>query len=330
MNAPDQQRPRVSLAHVADEFGLHGLAAVRFHKGAVGAWQVSAGGELFSMKVLSLNAPAWELDLLPGKLEFELAALAAGVDAVEPLWPRAPSIAFATEIEGYYVWLHRWFEADPNVDPPTPMSSWLGGTLALLHGLAATDADLSHDIGLHPIADWSQWITDAETKQLPWAPTAATWLPAIERAMSLVRDGFERLADTRRVSHRDVNPPNVLVGPGGIRLCDFGYVGPVIPWLEVVGTALSFDDPGVIPAYLAAGGRSGPMSAEALSGWFGSKLMWLAFNVWLSLGHRDVPEERRREATEVVPSLGADLLRSLDDVEVVLSRVFYRQADVYS
>ncbi len=98
-------------------------------------------------------------------------------------------------------------------------------------------------------------------------------------------------------------------------LCDFGYTGPDIAWLETVSTAASFEAPDLLAAYLDAGGRIGPTSAVALARVVGSAANWLAFSMWLSLGHRDATEEQRREATDRVPGICREVIDRVTDQE---------------
>jgi len=133
-------------------------------------------------------------------------------------------------------------------------------------------------------------------------------LHVIPAATVLITSALADPALPRCLTHRDVNPPNVLHAEHGPVLCDFGYTGPDVAWLEAVSTAASFDAPAVVPAYLAAGGRVGPTTRVALARAVGSAANWLAFNMWLSLGHRDVDTAQRGAATAKVPGICRELI----------------------
>jgi hypothetical protein len=114
----------------------------------------------------------------------------------------------------------------------------------------------------------------------------------------------------------------------GPYLTDFDAAGPDSAWLEANSTALELafvdrDDPGrgvvreVLGAYLHAGGRRGPHRGSlAIGRWAGSKLMWVAFNMWRSLGHRPTTPTEREEADRIaLEELGdlADLAAHLQE-----------------
>ena len=97
---------------------------------------------------------------------------------------------------------------------------------------------LARAYGSYPKSSWQRWIEDADRAGLSWASNVAASLPVIEEATKLSQSALDLNLPVVR-SHRDLNPPNVLHTPRGFRLCDFGYAGPAIAWLEVVDAALA-------------------------------------------------------------------------------------------
>jgi Phosphotransferase enzyme family len=229
-------------------------------------------------------------------------------------------------VDNQLVVLHRWAEALPYDTSAVP-SSWLGSTVAKLHqlwpGPTPDDDELRRAYGVHPPMRWREWIAEAERAGLPWGPIAADALPAVAEATKLSVAGL-RLKLPRCVTHRDLNPPNVLKTADGPLLCDFGYAGPDVAWLEAVDAALACTSAPaeMIESYYSAGGLPGPRVTEALARTTGATLMWLAFSMWLSLGHRSAAEERRAVATSAIPDIVRGLVFDLDSLDATAARVF--------
>lgn len=300
----------VDLEAVRAAFGLpQSLEVVSYHHGASGTWRLKSGSvDTFAVKVTA-KLDDWTRTQHIRQGQLEQAAPNAGVAMPEVVAPLFTTVGLSAEVDGQLVGVHRWVDTLPggkHVDPEA-LRRWLGGTLALLHQLIPLgrheDAELAQAYGVHPMEDWTEWVEDAHRRELAWAPLGSELLDVIPAATALVQNALADHTIPRCLTHRDVNPPNVLHTQDGPALSDFSYAGPDVAWLEAVSTAASFDAPMVLPAYLEAGGRTGPMGTAALARAVGSAANWLAFNMWLSLGHRDVDESRRREATLRLPSI---------------------------
>ncbi len=79
-----------------------------------------------------------------------------------------------------------------------------------------------------------------------------------------------------------------------------------------------------IEAYRRAGGAAGPETTDALARGTGSSMNFLAFNMWLSLGHRPVSEEKREEATARIPDLARNLSTQVESWESTRRLLFGR------
>lgn len=308
-------RVPVDLGAVQVAFGLpHCLEVVSYHHGASGVWRLRSGsGEGFALKVTGLPNEWWRTQLVR-QAQLEEAASLAGLAMPEVVAPLSAALGLSAEVDGVLVEVHRWVDSLPNEGQVAPevLHRWLGETLVVLHSLIPAGQDVAADLdqayAVHPMADWSTWVEDAHRQKLAWAPLGTELLGAIPAVTALVQSGLADSTLARCLTHRDINPPNVLHTHDGPVLCDFGYAGPDVAWLEAVSAAASFEAPEVLSAYIGAGGQVGPTGPEALAGAVGSAANWLAFNMWLSLGHRDVSDEERRRATARIPSICIDVI----------------------
>lgn len=304
----------VDLAAVRVAFGLpRPLEVVSHHPGASGTWRLrSAGVDGFAMKVVTALDDRTRTQVVR-QGELELASSAAGIAVPEVVAPLSPALGLCADVDSQLVEVHRWVDTlpgDAHVDPRA-LHRWLGQTLALLHGLIPLDREddeLAHAYTVYPVADWTEWVHEAHRLGLPWGHLGSDLLDVVPAATALVRSARADATLSRCLTHRDVNPSNVLHTEDGPVICDFGSAGPDFAWLEAVSTAASFGAPDVLLAYVDAGGRVGPTNAVALARAVGSAANWLAFNMWLSLGHRDTTEEQRREATDRVPGICREVI----------------------
>lgn len=310
----------VDLGALQAAFGLpRQPEVVSHHHGAEGVWRVRSTGVDFAFKVKGQVDDDWTRTQAVNQSRLELAALKAGVPMPEVVEPRSAAFGLCAEIAGFLVELHRWVEPLPDgrQTEPAALHQWLGATLSLLHTLIPLDGDddLARAYAIHPVADWADWIDDAKQKGLPWVPCGVDFLEVVPQATEIIRAGLADPTLPRCLTHRDVNPSNVLHTADGPLLCDFAYAGPDVGWLEAVSTAASFDAPDVLASYLASGGHRGPTTTAALAGAVGSAANWLAFNMWLSLGHRDVGDEVRLQATDRVAGICRDVIDRVADPE---------------
>jgi hypothetical protein len=325
----------VSLAAVSAAFALPAdLDVVAFHRGAIGAWRLrSAGsGEEWSLKVLPETSPGYRLAPVRTGGALERRALAAGIAIAPPVKPVGPAVGLAARVDDHLAWMHRWIDGPP-VDaesPPTGLGEWLGTIVAALHALCPADRSEEEDIaqayGLHPRGEWQSWFDEAEDADLPWTALGPSAMPPIAEASALVRAALALVDLGRAISHRDINPVNVLLGPDGPTLIDFSYSGIEVPWLEIVDASHAFGQrgPETLEAYRRAGGAPGPEITEALARDSGATLNYLAYTMWVSLGHRPITEEQQLEATERVPELVANLTRQVESLEVKRLLLFGR------
>lgn len=261
-------------------------------------------------------AAAWEV---------ELAAIAAGVAAPEPVAaPGGGPVAGIGRGGGpdACVRVHSWAPGTPAGSGPVAagVARWAGGLLARLHGMGLRPRDR----GVFPVPDatvageWPRLADAAARAGAPWAAALCAAGPGAETIARLVRSGGHRPAE-EVMSHADVDQKNVLLGPSGPLLCDWDVASPVVPRRELADVALSlagWREPAiartVVAAYGAAGGDVPRFVPEDLGAPLATSLDWIALNAECALGIRPAPPERRRLAGELLPGLLAELPRHVD------------------
>lgn len=321
----------ITLSALRSAFGLAGsLDFVSFHAGTSGAWRIAGQANVdIAVKALPAESPDYQLEQLRVTADLERRALAAGLPIVPPVEPAEPGIGLAARTGEWLVWAHRWIESAAPVEP-IAMHHWVGETTARLHALWPTlrsqEDVLAQHYGIHDQQDWQGWIDDAYRANLTWTTDVSVAMPALREASRLVRAALRHPDLARCISHRDLKPCNVISGDDGPLLGDFDSSGMEAPWLELVDAAQAFGqpDPVTIEAYRRAGGAPGPETIEALARGTGVTMNFLAFSMWLSLGHRRVREDQRAAATDRIPELAVRLSTQVESLETTRRRLFGR------
>ncbi|RPE27754.1 aminoglycoside phosphotransferase family protein [Kitasatospora cineracea] len=267
------------------------------------------------------------------------AARAAGIAMPPPVPPPAPAVGYwhrpapdAPEVVRVSGWLDGHDLRGPGAGPEAPAAAgWVGRTLARI---ARLDTGGGTPEPPHPLAEWQQWVAEAEAGGLPVAAPARALLPAVADATALVADA-QRTAPAAVLVHGDTSRANVLRTPDGYALIDWETARLEVPWWEAVDVALRFatpsngptvaPDPGTVrpllTAYLDAGGPPGPADPTAFAGLLRSQLAFTAWCLWLALGHRAATPEQRAFGLRQVTATARDLprvLRSLADWTALL------------
>lgn len=244
--------------------------------------------------VKRLDCAGWRDDLARA-MDVERRAGAAGIALPRPLVPVSPTFGYAADVDGWgtvraYEWVEgRALAADDDV------GEWLGTTLARLHAVERRTAvpDPSW-YGLYPEQEWRSWLAAGLARGLAWAPALRRYLPDVLAASAWIRATFRDAGD-HVLTHRDVEPWNVLVTPGGPVLVDWDTAGPDSAGLEVVHAAFDLaqhdrTEPDgrvfrtVLAAYRAAGGGPPPTGRGALARRLGLHLERLAERLRITLG----------------------------------------------
>ncbi|MBO7745705.1 phosphotransferase [Paenibacillus sp. MWE-103] len=189
----------------------------------------------------------------------------------------------------------------------------IGGILAEIHRMDVSGFDLpGEQAPVEPPApaDWLGLLAKGLDGGCAWAPRLQELAERLYAWEALANRSAAALASEAVVSHRDLDPKNVMWHQGRPVLIDWEAAGLIHPLLDTAETALYWaeDAAGSIDrdklgAFLSgyAGGGGLPRHAEwrpVLEHGFLGKLDWLAYNLERSVGIGTAAADERRIGTE--------------------------------
>ncbi|GAA2633255.1 hypothetical protein GCM10010399_77090 [Dactylosporangium fulvum] len=244
--------------------------------------------------VKQVDARDWRDDFALA-MDFERRVLEAGISMARPL---APAVGFAVEAaDGGLLRAYEWVDGRALADTDE-VADWLGGTLARLHGIERTGRAGPEWYRLNDEQQWHAWLVEGERQRRLWAPVLRRHLPDVLAAAAWVERGFDGAAD-HVMTHRDVEPWNVLMTGAGPVLVDWDGAGPDSARLEVVHAAIVFAQRGrpgpdgaavrrTVRAYAEHGGTAPPADPDVLVRRVGLRLGRLAGRLRMSLGQQPI------------------------------------------
>ncbi|MFC7484890.1 aminoglycoside phosphotransferase family protein [Luedemannella flava] len=285
------------------------------------------------------SSPTWVLDTVDGRVlvkqvevagreaeviraaRFEARVGAGGVDVPRPVPPAGEAVGYATYVAGFgWARAYEWLDGRDLRDDDE-VAGWLGATLAAVHAVEPVDAPERVAYGIHPAERWHAWLAAGERLARPWAPTLRAGLPAILDISAWVAAALDRAGDYV-LTHRDVEPWNVMITSSGPVLFDWDPAGPDSAGLEACHAAFAFATRAghdwaalraTLTAYAAAGGVV-PADPDLLARRVGMRINRLAWRLSMStgaqpLGPNDLAtvDARAREQVEQLPGFAADL-----------------------
>ncbi|MFC4498329.1 MULTISPECIES: phosphotransferase enzyme family protein [Streptomyces] len=283
-------------------------------RGALGQiWKLSGSDSAWAVKELIFSRDEPVVDQ-----EAALRDTAEGLGVSAPrLMPNrtgAHVSRLPAALGGSYLKLYDWVDGTP-ADPSDPeLLDWCGRTLALLHraGEGASEPPVAWYEECYPRADWTELHERVRRAGLPWAEELgrciAVPLPELTRSVTP--------SDPRDlvVSHRDVQPQNVLLGPAGPVLLDWDNAGPVSAERELAyvvyvwsgGNSFRAESARrLVRGYLAAGGRAALHDLGAFSLLFVTALNYVYVQADCAADPNATPEQREFASGQVVATLRA-------------------------
>ncbi len=308
---------------IADAFGLgrptSGLAAHSYS--SLPTWRLDTVSGRVLVKRVSCDGWRDELDRAMG---FEQAALTAGIAMPRPIQPVAAIFGCVAVVEGWgQVRAYEWVDGRPLTDADD-VAEWLGATLALLHRIETLDCAQPQWYGLHSEQQWRAWLAEGIKQRRAWAPVLQRRLADVLIATAWIGQAFQAAGDYV-MTHRDVEPWNVLMTAEGPVLVDWDTAGPDSAGLETAQAAVVFAGHGragpnadavqrTVASYEQHGGRLALRGRDALARRAGMRLNRLSERLRISLGQQapgstDLAqvEARAGEQLEELPRFVDDL-----------------------
>jgi hypothetical protein len=299
------------------------------------AWRLVCDSGAYFVKRVRADEPEWWRLYAERAMAYEQRALAAGIDMPRPIEPKTPVFGYIASIDDEgpiraYEWMDmRELERDDD------LATWLGRTLAELHAIEPSgrrdDKDDAfgkwdtEEYGIRPVEDWRAWFEEARTKQPELAPIGFANLDVISRANAYVEESL-RHVDDLVITHKDVEPWNLVITPSGPCLIDWDWIGRDSAWLVTAWSAVAYGahkDPqeepdrgrtgAVLRAYLDAGGAVACGPPWSMGRRVGLRLTRLAYHLWTALGHRPVHKIDLEEARDRAIDGLSGLAKLLDD-----------------
>ena len=314
---------RDTAGFIAETYGLGSGAwgMVPVTRGALGRiWKLSGGGGSWAVKELLFGCDAEQV-----RREAELRQAAERLGIASPRLFANRHGAYVSQLAasagGSSVKLYDWIEGT-EADPSDPdILEWFGRTMALLHtageGANGTPSpwyeQCPHDAG------WKDLHTRVRQDGLPWAHALGRFIdtPAAEMTYWVTPSDPGDLV----VSHLDLRPQNVLVGPDGPVLLDWDNAGTASAEREFAravyvwsgGNDVNTDAARRLArAYRSAGGRAAVKGPQSFSMLFATALNYIHVQAECAVDPAVTAAQRAFAGDQVVASL-----RDLPDLAAV-------------
>lgn len=286
----------VDAGQLSTAFGLpvRGATVERWSHSDFLTRRLTTASGTFLVKELATAADPFPRERFERAMTLERLAIAAGIRTPVPLTPAAPEFAWCARIPGHgWFRAHAWLEHRP-VAETDDLAVWLGGTMATLHRLLPDNegVDLAA-VGIHPAANWRDWVAEVED-------TGRAWSGLARRRLGYIDDLTKRLSalysrPDQVVTHGDFEPNNVLITAAGPALIDWDIVRTYPPALHAARVALRFGHGhndrivAILDAYRSAGGQLDGLGDELFFSRVGHQLASLGILIDVLLGRRQPP-----------------------------------------
>lgn len=299
------------------------LVPVR-RRGQVQAWRIETGSGPVLVKRFWVEPELPWRDQLELALEVEQLAVRAGIDTPRPIDPVRPQFGTVARLDG-----HGLFRAFPFVEHRAlhddDIADWIGTTLARTHQLRRLESRPEPNwwyCQYPPVApeQWQIWLEKGEAEGSSWASALRVHHDLVVDLATQVVETFDA-SPPHVLSHRDVEPWNVLVTPHNQapQLIDWDAAGPESASLEAAYVFTVFarrrggdPDPEQVrrahAAYVAAGGEPLVARARLLDRLIGIELAKLAGAIGKFFGTRE-GDDRTRDRLERLPTTVANVRR---------------------
>ncbi|WNM36264.1 phosphotransferase [Streptomyces sp. Li-HN-5-11] len=273
-----------------------GFMAETYALGA-GPWTMApvTRGALGQIWKLSGNGSSWAVkELLFGCDEEQVHREAALRQAAENVGIASPRLipnrhgTYVSQLtpssDGSYAKLYDWIDGTEADASDPDVLDWFGRTMALLHtaGEGARETPNSWYERCPEDADWEDLYKKVRQAGLPWSDALGRFIET--RAAELARWVTPSDPGDLVMSHLDLRPQNVLVGPDGPVLLDWDNAGPISAERELARAVYVWSGGNEVNpasarrlarAYRSAGGRAAITGPQSFSMLFATDLNYL-------------------------------------------------------
>lgn len=140
---------------------------------------------------------------------------------------------------GHHIMLFDWQNGQSVLSPQITAGhcAAIGRILGLIHQAKITVDGLSRPAADRPLYDWTGYLGEAEKKQVDWLSPLREAVPRLIRWDQQSMNGKRIISDDQVISHRDLDPKNVLWQGDQPWLIDWeaaGYINPRQELVEVI------------------------------------------------------------------------------------------------
>lgn len=248
-----------------------------------------------------------------------------GINAIPAIEINGDSIH---EIDGQYYLVFPWFDGKALEQNTIAINKCkiIGGLLAEIHNIDFSSIPSAHtNTFTTEDTDWKIYIEKAKTEKIIWYDDFSESIDRLYEIERRANKGTEKISKNLVISHRDLDPKNVLWDKEGTpMIIDWEAAGTVNPSLELVEDALYWSggekNPNreafcaFIKSYIKNGGIINDNLKDVLDSVFKGKLEWLKYNIRRSLRIECSSDEEQILGTKEV----IETLQSILDYEKLI------------
>ncbi|WBW98106.1 phosphotransferase enzyme family protein [Oceanirhabdus sp. W0125-5] len=219
------------------------------------------------------------------------------------------------EVDGQYYLIFPWFNGKA-LDKNTVdinKCKLIGEMLAKIHNLDFSSISISNENNFTvTVTDWNMYAEKGNKENLLWGNELYEKADTLYQIEKRANSAFKKVTNNLVISHRDLDPKNVLWDQDGIpMIIDWdaaGYVNPSVELLEVAlywsgGESETPDKEAfcaVIDSYINKVGAIEDNLEDVLYSIFKGKLEWLKYNINRSLRIECSSDEEQKLGTKEV------------------------------
>ncbi|WP_270181051.1 aminoglycoside phosphotransferase family protein [Alkalihalobacillus sp. CinArs1] len=231
------------------------------------------------------------------------------IPALPALWLNG---TFLQQLDGQYFLVYDWIEGESlkPVSITSDHSKKVGALLSDIHRTDFSTLHIPYDIEESEVTDWEYYLHLGKEADAPWVPLFDTYVENLYRWTAMAKKASEILSSEVVISHRDLDPKNVLWSNGEPIVIDWESAGYINPMQDLLETAVywAMTGEGKIDKERFFSFIDGyKKTCEPYADWkkvlatgFSGKLGWLEYNLKRSLKLDGSLDEGQKMGTDQV------------------------------